>query len=539
MKEQQKRWIEEGRTALGIEAGSTRIKAVLIGPDHQVLAAGSSRWENRLENGIWTYDLSQVWEGLKESYGKLKKEVRRQFGVTLAKTGCMGISAMMHGYLVFDGQGKLLAPFKTWRNGVPKETALALTRYLGFHIPQRWSGAHLYQAALDGADYLGKIDYMTTLSGYIHWKLTGRRVLGACDASGMFPVEAGGFRFHQQMAEKLEALLKPYGLTQKLGDIFPQVLLAGEDAGSLSPEGAALLDLEGDLQPAVPCCPPEGDGGTGMIATDSASARRGNVSVGTSIFATLALEREICGCYQEVDQLVTPAGRPAAMIHCYNGTSELDRWMGLFGEVCRSCGGTFTEDQLYETLFEKALEGEKDAGGVISCGYHSGEHLTGFEEGRPLLVSWPDSSFNLANFMRAQIYSLFATLRLGLDFLKDQEGVIVDEIRGHGGFFRTKGVGQKLMAAAIHAPVTVMETAGEGGAWGAALLAAYKAWRKEGEGLEEYLERRVFSGNSESAKTRREEPEETDQAGYDRYMEDYRRMLKVERTAVEEMAKEQ
>ena len=532
MSSQQTKWIEEGRTALGIEAGSTRIKAVLIGPDHKVLAAGSSRWENRYENGIWTYDLAQVWEGIKECYASLKREVSEQYGVRLVRVGRIGISAMMHGYLAFDRQGKQLAPFKTWRNGVPSRISRELTERLGFHIPERWSCAHLYLAALNGEEHVKEIAYMTTLSGYIHWKLTGRRCLGACDASGMFPVEGKERCWRREMAERFQELLKPFGVSWTLEDIFPEILLAGDEAGRLTWEGARLLDPEGDLQGGIPCCPPEGDGGTGMTATNSASARKGNISVGTSIFATLALEKEIRGCYSQIDQLATPAGRPAAMIHCYNGTSELNRWMKLFGEISETLGVPVSEDALYEALFRKAMEGESEGGGLIPCGYHSGEHLTGFEEGRPLLASWPDSSFSLANFMRAQINSLFATLRMGMDFLKEKEGITVDEIQGHGGFFRTKGVGQRLMAAALHTPVTVLETAGEGGAWGAALLAAYGAWKEEGEELEEYLEQKVFAGGGLLC---REEPDPEEAAGYEKFMEYYRQLLKVERAAVEEL----
>ncbi len=521
--------IRDGQAILGIELGSTRIKAVLIDGDHHPIASGSHAWENRLENGIWTYALEDVWQGIQDSYRQLAAEVQSAYGEEIHSLAAIGFSAMMHGYLVFDRDGRLLVPFRTWRNTITGQAAQELTALFNFQIPQRWSIAHLYQAILKGEAHVPQIDFLTTLSGYVHWQLTGERVLGVGEASGMFPIDSGTGNYAARMVRQFDEKIAPHGYPWRLEDILPRVLPAGEKAGVLTEEGARRLDPSGRLAAGIPLCPPEGDAGTGMAATNSVAVRTGNVSAGTSIFAMVVLEKELSRAYPEIDMVTTPAGRPVAMVHCNNCTSELDSWVRLFGELVALSGAQMSKPALYDALYAKALEGETDAGGVLAYNYVSGEPITGLEEGRPLLTRLPDSRFTLANFMRAQLFSILGTLKLGMDILVDKENVRLDCLLGHGGLFKTKVVGQRLMAAALDVPVAVMETAGEGGAWGIALLAAYMCRKASGESLEAYLENRVFAGNAGV----RMEPDAADREGFRAFMERYTAGLAIEKAAVQ------
>jgi len=523
--------ITNGGTSLGIEFGSTRIKAVLVDSTTAPVAQGSYEWENRLENGIWTYSLEDIWKGLRSCYQDLAADVKKQYGVGLTRIGSMGISAMMHGYMAFDEAGELLVPFRTWRNTITGEAAKKLTELFDYNIPQRWSIAHLYQAVLNKEEHLSKLDFFTTLAGYIHWKLTGKKVLGVGDASGMFPIDPADGQYEKEMVRKFETLMEPEGYSWKLSGILPQVLTAGEDAGSLTEEGAALLDESGMIQAGIPLCPPEGDAGTGMTATNSVAVRTGNVSAGTSVFAMVVLEKELKKVHPEIDLVTTPAGDLVGMVHCNNCTSDLNAWVGLFREFMESMGMEVDMNRLFGVLYNKALEGDKDCGGLLAYNYFSGEHITGFEEGRPLFVRRPDDKFNLANFMRTHLYTSLGALKTGLDILFRDEQVKLDVLLGHGGLFKTKGVGQKIMAAAAGVPVEVMETAGEGGAWGAALLAAYRVWKAEGESLDAYLEKKVFGGQHGTVM----EPDAEDVKGFDEFMVRYHAGLPIERSAVETM----
>lgn len=520
--------IVNGWTSLGIELGSTRIKAVLIGRDHKPLATGSFDWENTLDNGIWTYPLSDVWTGLQAAYRSLALQVRDKYGVTLKTVGAMGFSGMMHGYLPFDHKGDQLVPFRTWRNTITEQAARELTEHFGFNIPQRWSIAHLYQALLNREEHVRDIAFLTTLSGYVHWKLTGQKVLGVGEASGMFPIDSQTANYSVPMMEKFEAIIKPYDMPWTLSDILPRVLNAGEKAGVLTEEGARLLDPTGSLEPGIPLCPPEGDAGTGMVATNSIRVRTGNVSAGTSIFAMVVLEKELSRVYPEIDMVTTPNGRPVAMVHCNNCTSDLDAWVKVFGEAIRSAGAEISKPALYDLLYHKALEADKDAGGLVNYNYISGEPVTCLDEGRPLFVRTPEAHFSLANFMRAQLYSCMASLKLGMDILFKKENIRIEQLLGHGGMFKTRGVAQKLMSSALNVPVAVMETAGEGGPWGMAILAAYMIHKAQDESLEDYLDNRVFK----DCKCERTEPDEADSKGFQQYMDRYVKGLKAEKAAV-------
>ncbi|MDR2574860.1 MAG: FGGY-family carbohydrate kinase [Treponema sp.] len=530
-----KQAITEAKTYLGIEFGSTRIKAVLIDESYQPIAAGIHDWENKLEDGIWTYHLNDVWAGLQDCFRNLALDLKNRYGLPLASVGAIGISAMMHGYLVFDKNGDQLVPFRTWRNTITEKAATALTEKFKFNIPQRWSAAHLYQAILNEEPHVKDIDFITTLAGYVHWKLTGKKVLGIGDASGMFPVDGApsvdGGNYNSQMLKQFDALISPYNYGWKIADILPAVLKAGKNAGSLTAEGAKLLDPSGSLQAGIPLCPPEGDAGTGMVATNSVAERTGNVSAGTSIFAMIVLEKALSRLYPEIDMVTTPTGRPVAMVHCNNCTTDLDAWVKLFRELADLAGAKIEKPALYDALYFKALEGEEDCGGLLSYNYHSGEHTTGFEQGRPLFVRSQESNFTLANFMRVQIFSTMATLKLGMDILTEKEHIRLDNLLGHGGLFKTKGVGQKLMAGALNTPVSVMESAGEGGSWGIALLASYMALaqRSEVPVFEQFLELKVFG----KVKSDRAEPDPKDVKGFNKFMEHYTAGLKIERAAVE------
>jgi len=523
--------IINGKTVIGIELGSTRIKTILMGEDYAPIASGSHDWENSYINNIWTYSLDEIWKGVQDSYQKMAENVREKFGVAVQKVGAIGFSGMMHGYMVFDRNGNLLTPFRTWRNNITAKASEELTKLFNFPIPQRWSIAHLYQAILNCDKHISDIAYMTTLAGYIHWKLTGRKVLGVGEASGVFPIDPKTGGFNRQMIQKFNELIGPLNLPWRLEDILPDVLTAGEKAGELTAEGAQLLDVTGQLQPGIPFCPPEGDAGTGMVATNSVAARTGNVSAGTSVFAMIVLEKELSRVYPEIDLVTTPDGKPVAMVHSNNCTSDYDAWIGLFAEAVKALGMDVSKPKLYDTLLGMALQGDPDCGGLLAYGYISGEHITHFEEGRPMFVRSSNSKFNLSNFMRVHLFTSLGALKTGLDILFKQEDVKVDEILGHGGFFKTREVGQKIMAAAMNVPVTVMETAGEGGAWGIALLASYMLHRGEKESLEEFLREKVFAGKQGSSVA----PHPSDVAGFNEFMKRYTRGLAIERAAVDNL----
>lgn len=521
--------IEAGKTAIGIELGSTRIKTVLVAEDGTPLASGSHTWENRYEDGIWTYSLEDIWSGLQQSYADLKQDVEKQYGTVLTRVGAIGFSAMMHGYMAFDKDGQLLVPFRTWRNTITEEAATKLTEAFDFNIPQRWSIAHLYQAMLNQEEHVKDIAYFTTLAGYIHWQLTGEKVLGIGDASGMFPIDSSTKKYDITMLAQFENLAACHGYSWKLQDILPKVLVAGEGAGVLTEEGARRLDVSGNLKAGIPVCPPEGDAGTGMTATNSVAVRTGNVSAGTSVFAMIVLDKALQRVHTEVDMVTTPVGDAVAMVHCNNCTSDINAWANLFREYSQAMGVEVDMNKLYTTMFEQAIKGDADCGGLMGYNYFSGEPVTGFDEGRPLFLRTPDAKFNFANFMRLQLYSAVASLKYGLDILFREENVTIEKMYGHGGFFKTPEVGQRIMAAVMNAPVTVMETAGEGGAWGIAILALYAAFKEQSETLEEYLNNKIFKGQSGSAM----EPDATDIAGFRKFMEKYIEALAVERAAVE------
>ena len=523
--------IRAGEVWLGIEFGSTRIKAVLIGPDHQPLASGSHTWADKLENGVWTYSLEAIHEGFRDCYRDLKADVKAQYGVTLRKVGGLGVSAMMHGYLAFDADMNLLTPFRTWRNTITGEAADDLTERMQFNIPQRWSIAHLHQAVLNGEAHLPRLRFFTTLAGYAHWLLTGEKALGVGDAAGMFPIDS---ETHDWDAEKLalyDGLISDRGYPWKLEDILPRVLAAGEAAGTLTEAGARFLDPAGDLESGAPLCPPEGDAGTGMTATNSVAARTGNVSAGTSIFAMIVLEKALSRLHREIDMVTTPTGKPVAMVHCNTCTSDLNAWVGLLGETLRTFGAQVSADELYTKLFTLALEGEPDCGGLTSFNYYSGEPVTGTEDGVPMLTRRPDLPLTLASFMRMHIVSALATLSIGMETLTREEKVGIDAVLGHGGLFKTPVVGQRLLAAAIGCPVTVMETAGEGGAWGIALLAAYATRKAPGETLEAYLSDRVFA----TAEAVTLAPEASDLEGMAAYIARYKALIPAEKAACQVM----
>jgi len=520
-----KKAIEEGKAVLGIELGSTRIKAVLIGPDYEVLASGGYDWENRYENGIWTYDLEEVWRGLQGCYRELVQNVRQTHGIELQKVASIGISGMMHGYLAFDQERNQLAPFRTWRNTTATEAAKELTGLFSYNIPERWSIAHLYQSILNREKHVGRIASLTTLAGYVHDRLTGEHCLGMDDASGMFPIDPATGDYRKDLIEKFD-LLVDGKYPWKLRQILPVVKKAGAEAGLLTGEGALLLDPTGGLQAGCVLAPPEGDAGTGMVATNSVGVRTGNVSAGTSIFGMFVLEKELKKVYPEIDLVATPDGDAVAMVHANNCTSDINAYVNLFGEFASAIGADLTKNQLYETLFRAALEGDADCGGLLSYGYLSGEFITDCREGRPLFVRGADSRMNLANFMRMHLYSALATLRIGMDILEKEE-VKIDTIYGHGGYFKTEGVGQQFLAAALRAPVSVMKTAGEGGAWGAAILAAYRLRKKPDETLQSFLTNEVFQHCESSTQT----PQKENVEGFRKFMEAYAKGLPIEREA--------
>ena len=517
--------IKSAKTALGIEFGSTRIKAVLIGSDNKCLASGSHTWENKLQNGIWTYSKEDIVSGMQSAYSSLNKDIEEKYNVRLERVGAIGISAMMHGYIALDESNEILTPFRTWRNNTTGDASKELSKIFEFNIPERWSVAHLYQAILNKEAHLEKLKKVTTLAGYVHYLLTGENVLGIGDASGMFPIDSKTLCYNKEMEDKFNALVRENGYNFTISDVFPKILTAGECAGHLTKEGAALLNPSGNLSPGIPLCPPEGDAGTGMTATNSVLKRTGNVSAGTSVFAMVVLERDLKKVYPQIDIVATPDGSPVAMVHANNCTSEINSWAYLFEDVLKVFGYSVTPDKLYSTLYKSALSGEKDCGGLLPYGYISGENITETENGRPLLIRSENSSFTLSNLMRAHMYSALGALKIGLDILFTKENVAVDKLNCHGGFFKTPEVGQKIMAAAANVKTSVNEEAGEGGAWGMALLAAFM--NDEESVLSEFLSKKVFS----DSKTIDIEPRNEDVLGFERFMESYKKALPLEQNA--------
>lgn len=522
--------IESGKAVLGIEFGSTRIKAVLIDDKHTPIASGSHEWENQLVDGIWTYSIDMIWDGLQDCYQDMLKDVKEKYDVKVTKLAAIGFSAMMHGYMAFGADDEILVPFRTWRNAITEEASEKLTQLFNYNIPQRWSIAHLYQAILNGEEHVKDIKFQTTLAGYIHWKLTGKKVLGVGEASGMFPIDISTGKFDAQMVDKFNNAIADRKFDWKLLDIFPEVLCAGEDAGVLTEGGAKLLDVSGTLEAGVPLCPPEGDAGTGMVATNSVARRTGNVSAGTSVFSMVVLEKELSKVYPELDLVTTPSGDLVAMVHCNNCTSDLNAWVNIFKEFAESFGIDVDMNKLFGTLYNKAMEGDVNGGNLLAYNYISGENITGMEEGRPMFVRTPNSKFNLANFMRVNLYTSLGALKIGMDLLLKEEKVKVDKLLGHGGLFKTKGVGQQILADAMNTPISVMETAGEGGAWGIAVLAAYMI-NKQGETLGDYLNAKVFAGQEGSELA----PNPDGVKGFDEFIQIYKAGLPIERAAVDSM----
>ncbi len=523
--------IAEGKTtALGIEFGSTRIKAVLVDENNQVLAQGDHEWENHLENGVWTYHQDEIWEGLQDCYAALKKDVDNKYDVKLQKIGAIGFSGMMHGYLAFAEEGKLLVPFRTWRNTITGEAAAELSKELNFNMPQRWSISHYYQAILNKEPHVKDVAYFMTLAVYVHYMLTGKKVVGVGEASGMFPIDSATCNYDADMLAKFNKLAAAHGITTKVEDLLPKVLVAGDDAGSLTAEGAKLLDPSGDLEPGAPMAPPEGDAGTGMVATNAVAAGTGNVSAGTSVFSMVVLDKPLTKPYEEIDMVTTPTGEAVAMVHCNNCTSDLNSWVGIFREFAEMFGMDISMNDLYGRLYQKALTEDADCGGVVSFNYFGGEPVVGINEGRPMIVRQPDAKFTLANFMRSNLYGALGVLKVGNDILLKEENVPIKSITGHGGFFKTKGVGQSVLAAALNAPITVMATAGEGGAWGMAVLANYLLREDKGQVLSAYLDEKVFAGQQSTTL----DPDPEMVAGFDAWMMGYKRALAAEAAAAKE-----
>ncbi len=523
-----KKTIESGKAILGIEFGSTRIKAVLIDENNKPIAQGSHEWENQLVDGLWTYSIEAIWNGVQNCYADLRANVKKDYDTDIEILAAIGISAMMHGYMAFDDKQQILVPFRTWRNTNTAQAAAELSELFVYNIPLRWSISHLYQAILNNEEHVDNIDFLTTLAGYIHWQITGMKVLGIGDASGMLPIDPDTKNYSAEMVAKFDKLAAPKKFRWKLTDILPKVLQAGENAGFLTEEGAKKLDISGHLKPGIPVCPPEGDAGTGMVATNAVRQRTGNVSAGTSSFSMIVLEKDLSRPYEMIDMVTTPDGSPVAMVHCNNCTSDLNAWVGLFREYQELLGIPADMNMIYEKLYNNALNGDADCGGLVSYNYISGEPVTGLAEGRPMFVRSANDKFNLANFMRANLYASVGVLKIGNDILFNDEKVKVDRITGHGGLFKTRGVGQRILAAAINSPISVMETAGEGGAWGIALLGSYLVNNENNLSLADYLDQTIFAGNTgvEIA------PTDEDVAGFNAYIENYKACLPIEEAAV-------
>lgn len=528
MKSDAKSTIEAGKAILGIEFGSTRIKAVLIDQENKPIAQGSHTWENQLVDGLWTYSIEAIWAGLQDCYADLRANVKKQYGIEIETLAAIGISAMMHGYMPFNDKAEILVPFRTWRNTNTGKAAAELSELFVYNIPLRWSISHLYQAILNKEEHVKDITFLTTLAGYVHWQITGEKVLGIGDASGMLPIDPATKNYSAEMVAKFDKLVAPYGFSWKLTDILPKVLLAGENAGCLTEEGAKKLDVSGHLKAGIPVCPPEGDAGTGMVATNAVKQRTGNVSAGTSSFSMIVLEKDLSKPYEMIDMVTTPDGSLVAMVHCNNCTSDLNAWVNLFKEYQELMGMPVDMDEIFGKLYNNALTGDADCGGLISYNYFSGEPVTGLTEGRPLFVRTANDKFNLANFMRAHLYASVGVLKIGNDILFNEEKIKVDRITGHGGLFRTKGVGQRVLAAAINSPISVMETAGEGGAWGIALLGSYLINNDKKQSLADFLDEKVFAGNAGVEVS----PTAENVAGFNAYIEKYKACLPVEEAAV-------
>ncbi|MCI6860455.1 MAG: FGGY-family carbohydrate kinase [Prevotella sp.] len=524
-----KETIQAGKAILGIEFGSTRIKAVLIDGDNKPIAQGSHEWENSLVDGLWTYSIEEIWYGLQDCYADMLKDVKAQYDCVVENLAAIGISAMMHGYMAFDENDKILVPFRTWRNTNTGQAAAKLSELFVYNIPLRWSISHLYQCILEDNSHVKDIKFLTTLAGYIHWQLTGEKVLGVGDASGMLPIDPETKDYNAEMVSKFDKLVAPKGYPWKLLDILPKVLMAGEAAGSLTEEAAKRLDVSGNLKGGSPLCPPEGDAGTGMVATNAVKQRTGNVSAGTSSFSMIVLEKDLSKPSEMIDMVTTPDGSLVAMVHCNNCTSDLNAWVKLFREYQELLGVPVDMNEVYGKLYNNALKGDADCGGVLTYNYISGEPVTGLQDGRPLVVRSANDKFSLANFIRANLYATVAVLKLGNDILFNEEKVKVDRITGHGGLFKTKGVGQRVLAAALNSPISVMETAGEGGAWGIALLAGYLVNNTDERNLADYLENVVFAGNTGTEVS----PTAEEVEGFNRYMETYKAGLAIEKAAVE------
>ena len=528
MKSDAKSTIETGKAVLGIEFGSTRIKAVLIDQENKPIAQGSHTWENQLADGLWTYSTEAVWYGIQDCYANLRSNVKKQYDIEIETLAAIGISAMMHGYMPFNKNAEILVPFRTWRNTNTGQAATALSDLFVYNIPLRWSISHLYQAILDNEEHVKDIDYLTTLAGYVHWQITGEKVLGIGDASGMLPIDSQTKNYAAEMVDKFNSLIAPKGYGWKLQDILPKILSAGNNAGFLTPEGAQRLDVSGHLKAGIPVCPPEGDAGTGMVATNAVKQRTGNVSAGTSSFSMIVLEKELSKPYEMIDMVTTPDGSPVAMVHCNNCTSDLNAWVNLFKEYQELMGIPVDMDEIYGRLYNHALTGNTDCGGLISYNYISGEPITGLAEGRPLFVRSANDKFNLANFMRAHLYASVGALKIGNDILFKEEKIKVDRITGHGGLFKTEGVGQRILAAAINSPISVMKTAGEGGAWGIALLASYLVHNSSKQSLADFLDERVFAGDAGVEVS----PTAEEVTGFNSYIQKYMAGLPIEETAV-------
>ena len=528
MKLDAKSTIEAGKAILGIELGSTRIKAVLIDQENKPIAQGSHTWENQLVDGLWTYSVEAVWYGLQDCYADLRANVKSLYDTEIETLAAIGVSAMMHGYMAFNEKEEILVPFRTWRNTNTGQAAAALSELFVYNIPLRWSISHLYQAILDNEEHVPSINYLTTLAGFVHWQITGQKVLGIGDASGMLPIDPITKNYSSEMVDKFDKLIAPKGYDWKLRDILPKVLSAGENAGFLTPEGASRLDVSGHLKAGIPVCPPEGDAGPGMVATNAVKQHTGNVSAGTSSFSMIVLEKELSKPYEMIDMVTTPDGSLVAMVHCNNCTSDLNAWINIFKEYQELMGIPVDMDEIYGKLYNHALTGNADCGGLISYNYISGEPITGLADGRPLFVRSANDKFNLANFMRTHLYASVGVLKIGNDILFNEEKIRVDRITGHGGLFKTKGVGQRILAAAINSPISVMETAGEGGAWGIALLASYLANNGNDQSLADFLDKHVFTGNAGIEIS----PTAEDVSGFNTYIESYKAGLPIEEAAV-------
>ena len=528
MKSDAKSTIETGKAILGIELGSTRIKAVLIDQENKPIAQGNHTWENQLVDGLWTYSIEAIWSGLQDCYADLRSNVKNLYGIEIENLAAIGVSAMMHGYMPFNAKEEILVPFRTWRNTNTGRAAAALSDLFVYNIPLRWSISHLYQAILDNEAHVKDIDFLTTLAGYVHWQLTGEKVLGIGDVSGMLPIDPTTHNYSAEMLAKFDKLIAPNQYNWTLQDILPKVLSAGESAGVLTPEGSKKLDASGHLKAGIPVCPPEGDAGTGMVATNAVKQRTGNVSAGTSSFSMIVLEKELSKPYEMIDMVTTPDGSLVAMVHCNNCTSDLNAWVNLFKEYQELLGIPVDMNEIYSKLYNIALTGDADCGGLLSYNYISGEPVTGLAEGRPLFVRSANDKFNLANFMRSHLYASVGVLKIGNDILFNEEKIKVDRITGHGGLFKTKGVGQRILAAAINSPISVMETAGEGGAWGIALLGSYLVNNEKKQSLADFLDEKVFVGDAGIEVS----PTAEDVAGFNTYIENYKAGLPIEEAAV-------